>query len=81
MFIYHNQSTHNTNTMVEDTTTTTTTTTTEFDDDFVRVVEHEGGQFMEFPKEDNGSILLSTLQAQFPHAIGLKYKGRHSFKG
>ena len=67
--------------MVEDTTTTTTTTTTEFDDDFVRVVEHEGGQFMEFPKEDNGSILLSTLQAQFPHAIGLKYKGRHSFKG
>ena len=50
--------------------------TTEFDDDFVRIAEHEGSPFMEFPKEENESILLSTLQAQFPHAIGLKYKGR-----
>merc|ERR1712002_926457 len=30
---------------------------------------------MEFPKEDNSTILVSTLQAQFPSAIGLKYRG------
>jgi len=47
----------------------------DYDDDFVRIAEHEGAQFMEFPKEENETILLSTLQAQFPHAIGLKYKG------
>ncbi|KAL1460813.1 hypothetical protein WDU94_012756 [Cyamophila willieti] len=29
---------------------------------------------MEIPSEDDGTILLSTLQAQYPSAIGLKYK-------
>uniref|UniRef100_A0A8D8QG74 TAR DNA-binding protein 43 n=1 Tax=Cacopsylla melanoneura TaxID=428564 RepID=A0A8D8QG74_9HEMI len=29
---------------------------------------------MEVPSEDDGTILLSTLQAQYPAAIGLKYK-------
>jgi len=30
---------------------------------------------MEFPKEDDGSVLLRTIQTQFATAIGLKYKG------
>lgn len=47
----------------------------DYDEDFVKIAEHEGASFMEFPKEENETILLSTIQAQFPHAIGLKYKG------
>ena len=30
--------------------------------------------FMELPTEKDGSILLSTIRAQFPSAIGLKFK-------
>ena len=30
--------------------------------------------FMELPIEKNGSILLSTIQAQFPSAMGLRFK-------
>ena len=29
---------------------------------------------MELPREKNGTVLLSTIQAQFPTAIGLKYR-------
>ena len=29
---------------------------------------------MELPREKDGTVLLSTIQAQFPTAIGLKYR-------
>ena len=44
-------------------------------DDHIKISEKEGSEFMEFPKEENNTVLLSTIQAQFPDAIGLKYKG------
>jgi len=48
------------------------------DDDyqmFVRVTDNdEDEEFMELPREKNGTVLLSTIQAQFPDAIGLKYR-------
>ena len=44
------------------------------DDDYVKIAQKEGTEFMEFPIENNGSILLSTIQAQYQHAIGLKYR-------
>jgi len=44
------------------------------DSSFVQVVEKVDGDIMELPIENDGSVLLSTLQAQFPTAIGLKYK-------
>ena len=47
----------------------------EQDEDFIKITSREGTEFMEFPKENDGTILLSTIQAQFPRAIGLKYKG------
>jgi len=47
----------------------------EDDDDFIKVVESEGGELIEFPKEDDGTVLLRTIQTQFATAIGLKYKG------
>lgn len=36
--------------------------------------EDDLDECMELPSEKDGSILLSTIQAQFPCAIGLKYK-------
>jgi len=45
------------------------------EDDYIKISEVEGSEFMEFPKEDDNTVLLSTLQAQFPNAIGLKYRG------
>merc|ERR1712025_742260 len=47
----------------------------EEDDDFIRIAETEDSEFMEFPKEEDGSVLLSTIQTQYPNAIGIKYKG------
>jgi len=41
---------------------------------FVNIASDEDGDVMELPAEKNGKILLSTIQAQFPDAIGLKYK-------
>ena len=42
---------------------------------FVKVAEDESLEnFIELPTEKFGGMLLSTLQAQFPNAIGLKYK-------
>ena len=42
---------------------------------FVKVAEDESLEsFIELPTEKSGGMLLSTLQAQFPNAIGLKYK-------
>ena len=43
-------------------------------DDYIKICEEEGGDFMEFPKESDSTLLLSTLTAQFPNAIGLKYR-------
>lgn len=45
------------------------------DDDFIKIAESEDTEFMEFPKEEDGSLLLTTVQTQFPNAIGIKYKG------
>jgi len=47
----------------------------EMDEDFVKICYREGSEFMEFPIEQDGTLLLSTVQAQFPDAIGLKYRG------
>jgi len=45
------------------------------DDDYIKVSETENDEFIEIPKEDNDSIMLSTIQTQFPDAIGLKFRG------
>jgi len=47
----------------------------EEDDDFIKVIEKEDSDFMEFPKEEDGTVLLRTIQTQFSNAIGLRYKG------
>jgi len=47
----------------------------EVEDDHIKICEVEGSDFMEFPREENDTVLLSTIQAQFPNAIGLKYRG------
>lgn len=44
-------------------------------EDFIKVCAEEGGEFLEFPKETDNTVLLSTLQSQFPTAIGLRYRG------
>lgn len=42
---------------------------------FVNVTPKEGADdVMELPCENDGKLLLSTVQAQFPFAIGLKYR-------
>jgi len=41
---------------------------------YVRVTEDESLPAIELPTEADGSILLSTLQGQFPGACGLRYK-------
>jgi len=43
-------------------------------EDYIKICEEEGAEFMEFPKETDRTLLLSTLTAQFPNAIGLKYR-------
>ena len=44
-------------------------------EDYIKVCAEEGGEFLEFPKEADNTVLLSTLQSQFPTAIGLRYRG------
>uniref|UniRef100_A0A6M2DQ04 TAR DNA-binding protein 43 n=1 Tax=Xenopsylla cheopis TaxID=163159 RepID=A0A6M2DQ04_XENCH len=44
--------------------------------EYVCVVEDEGDEPIELPTEEDGTLLLSTLTAQFPGSCGLKY--RHS---
>lgn len=41
---------------------------------YILVVEHERDDPLELPCEGDGSLLLSTLQGQYPTATGLKYK-------
>lgn len=45
-----------------------------FDDDYLRVANSDDSEFMEFPKEEDGTLLLTTVQSHFPNAIGLKYR-------
>lgn len=53
----------------------TMSTTTEKYPCFVKVTEDEcPDNFIELPTENIGTMLLSTIQGQFPNAIGLKYK-------
>lgn len=41
---------------------------------YIQVAEEEGEEPMEVPSEEDGTLLLSTLSAQFPGACGLKYR-------
>lgn len=41
---------------------------------YLQVTEEEGDEIIELPSEEDGTLLLSTLQAQFPEASGLKYR-------
>ncbi|XP_030759617.1 TAR DNA-binding protein 43 isoform X1 [Sitophilus oryzae] len=42
--------------------------------EYLQVAEDEGEEPIELPTEDDGTLLLSTLSAQFPGASGLKYR-------
>ncbi|KAL3861610.1 hypothetical protein ACJMK2_007635 [Sinanodonta woodiana] len=42
--------------------------------EYIRVAEEEDEEPMEVPSEEDGTLLLSTLAAQFPGACGLKYR-------
>ncbi|KAL8615246.1 hypothetical protein ACOMHN_050287 [Nucella lapillus] len=41
---------------------------------FIQVVDETADEIIEIPSEDDGTLLLTTLSAQFPAACGLKYK-------
>jgi len=41
---------------------------------FVKVFEEEHGECVELPLESDGTLLLSTVVAQFPGTCGLKYR-------
>ncbi|XP_033754226.1 TAR DNA-binding protein 43-like [Pecten maximus] len=41
---------------------------------YIQVAEEEGEEPIEIPSEDDGTLLLSTLAAQFPGACGMKYR-------
>lgn len=42
--------------------------------EYVQVAEEEGDETIELPIEEDGTLLLSTLQAQFVGTSGLKYR-------
>nr|XP_032824013.1 LOW QUALITY PROTEIN: TAR DNA-binding protein 43-like [Petromyzon marinus] len=42
--------------------------------EYVRVADDENEEPMEIPSEEDGTVLLSSLTAQFPGACGLKYR-------
>lgn len=46
--------------------------------EYLQVAEDEGEEPIELPTEDDGTLLLSTLSAQFPGAVGLKFKAPES---
>lgn len=46
--------------------------------EFLQVTEDEGEEPIELPIEEDGTLLLSTLQAQFPGSCGLKYRSTES---
>jgi len=41
---------------------------------YVSVTEEEGGEAVEIPVEEDGTVLLTTLTAQFPGACGIKFR-------
>jgi len=41
---------------------------------YIAVSQEEGGESVEVPAEEDGTVLLSTLSAQFPGACGLKFR-------
>ncbi|KAJ4927193.1 hypothetical protein JOQ06_014929 [Pogonophryne albipinna] len=41
---------------------------------YIRVAEEENEEPMEIPSEDDGTVLLSTVAAQFPGACGLRFR-------
>lgn len=45
---------------------------------YLQVAEDEGEEPIELPSEDDGTLLLSTLSAQFPGTCGLKYRNPES---
>lgn len=45
---------------------------------YIQVSEVEGEEPIELPTEDDGTLLLSTLAAQFPGTCGLKYRNPES---
>ena len=45
------------------------------EEEYIKVCAEEDGEFFEFPKEADNTVLLSTLQSQYPTAIGLRYRG------
>ena len=47
---------------------------TNFSEQYVFVTEDENEQPIELPAEPDGTLLLSTLAAQFTGACGLKYQ-------
>lgn len=42
--------------------------------EYISVVEDENDEAIELPCETDGTLLLSTLQGQYPGATGLKYR-------
>lgn len=45
---------------------------------YIHVAENEGDEPMEVPSEEDGTLLLTTLSAQFPGACGLKYRNQET---
>uniref|UniRef100_A0A0B7A069 TAR DNA-binding protein 43 n=1 Tax=Arion vulgaris TaxID=1028688 RepID=A0A0B7A069_9EUPU len=45
---------------------------------YIHVAENEGDEPMEIPSEEDGTLLLTTLSAQFPGACGLKYRNHET---
>ncbi|KAJ8675889.1 hypothetical protein QAD02_011675 [Eretmocerus hayati] len=45
---------------------------------YIQVSEDEGEEPIELPTEDDGTLLLTTLSAQFPGTCGLKYRNPES---
>ncbi|KAK7093643.1 TAR DNA-binding protein 43-like [Littorina saxatilis] len=45
---------------------------------YIKVVAEDGDEPLELPTEEDGTILLTTLSAQFPGSCGLKYRNPDS---
>lgn len=45
---------------------------------YIQVAEDEGEEPIELPTEDDTTLLLTTLSAQFPGTCGLKYRNPES---
>lgn len=45
---------------------------------YISVAEEEGAEPIELPTEEDGTVLLSTLSAQFPRSCGLKFRAPES---